>query len=288
MSEGRLPDDEHTFTIRPPPRCAIRGAATRISRIGAITCSSHWACQSPSSSSSAAPWPRSCRRCSPARRWRRSAARTRPRSARRRPGSVTSAWKPSPRETPSTRAPSRSSSFAVGRADAAARAGHHARLAGQAQVHVGIMPGHDSHTVYKTFNTAERREFVRITEDVQAAVDESGIAEGMALVSRHAHHRGRLDQRRRARHPGGRAGVARQARPAVVEGARERHGRGAAPRPGRLPPPPRRRGQRRRPPEEPAGPPPGDRARDRRPARPRARGRRSSTASSTAGATSGW
>ena len=40
-----------------------------------------------------------------------------------------------------------------------------------------------SHTVYRTFNTEERREFVRITEDVQAAVDESGIAEGMALVS---------------------------------------------------------------------------------------------------------
>ena len=41
----------------------------------------------------------------------------------------------------------------------------------------------NSHTVYKTFNTSNRREFVRITEDVQAAVDESGIAEGMALVS---------------------------------------------------------------------------------------------------------
>ena len=40
-----------------------------------------------------------------------------------------------------------------------------------------------SHTVYKTFNTSERRQFVRITDDVQAAVDESGIAEGMALVS---------------------------------------------------------------------------------------------------------
>ena len=40
-----------------------------------------------------------------------------------------------------------------------------------------------SHTVYKTFNTSERREFVRITDDVQAAVGESGIAEGMALVS---------------------------------------------------------------------------------------------------------
>ena len=40
-----------------------------------------------------------------------------------------------------------------------------------------------SHTVYRTFETARRREFVRITDDVQAAVDEAGIDEGMALVS---------------------------------------------------------------------------------------------------------
>jgi thiamine phosphate synthase YjbQ (UPF0047 family) len=40
-----------------------------------------------------------------------------------------------------------------------------------------------SHTVYKTFNTSERREFVRITEDVAAAVEESSIQEGMVLVS---------------------------------------------------------------------------------------------------------
>jgi thiamine phosphate synthase YjbQ (UPF0047 family) len=40
-----------------------------------------------------------------------------------------------------------------------------------------------SHTVYRTFDTERRREFVRITEDVQAAVTESGIEEGMALVS---------------------------------------------------------------------------------------------------------
>ena len=40
-----------------------------------------------------------------------------------------------------------------------------------------------SHTVYRTFNTAERREFIRITEDVQAAVDEAGVAEGLALVA---------------------------------------------------------------------------------------------------------
>ncbi|MFN2525762.1 MAG: secondary thiamine-phosphate synthase enzyme YjbQ [Actinomycetota bacterium] len=40
-----------------------------------------------------------------------------------------------------------------------------------------------THTIYKTFHTKERREFVRITEDVQAAVNESGIREGFVLVS---------------------------------------------------------------------------------------------------------
>jgi thiamine phosphate synthase YjbQ (UPF0047 family) len=40
-----------------------------------------------------------------------------------------------------------------------------------------------THTKYLTFETPERREFVRITDDVQFAVDESGIAEGMVLVS---------------------------------------------------------------------------------------------------------
>jgi thiamine phosphate synthase YjbQ (UPF0047 family) len=40
-----------------------------------------------------------------------------------------------------------------------------------------------SHTVYKTFRTGRRREFVRITEDVESAVRESGIEEGMVLVS---------------------------------------------------------------------------------------------------------
>ena len=40
-----------------------------------------------------------------------------------------------------------------------------------------------SHTAYRTFETDERREFVRITEDVQATVDESGVSEGMVLVS---------------------------------------------------------------------------------------------------------
>jgi thiamine phosphate synthase YjbQ (UPF0047 family) len=40
-----------------------------------------------------------------------------------------------------------------------------------------------AHTVYKTFTTERRREFVRITEDVAEAVHEAGIAEGMVLVS---------------------------------------------------------------------------------------------------------
>jgi thiamine phosphate synthase YjbQ (UPF0047 family) len=40
-----------------------------------------------------------------------------------------------------------------------------------------------SHTVYRTFNTSRRREFVRITEDVEDAVRDAGIREGMVLVS---------------------------------------------------------------------------------------------------------
>jgi thiamine phosphate synthase YjbQ (UPF0047 family) len=40
-----------------------------------------------------------------------------------------------------------------------------------------------AHTVYKIFNTNERREFVRITDDVAGVVAESGVQEGMVLVS---------------------------------------------------------------------------------------------------------
>src|SRR4051812_17929116 len=40
-----------------------------------------------------------------------------------------------------------------------------------------------SHTAYMTFSTPERRAFVRITDDVQEAVDDSGVSEGMVLVS---------------------------------------------------------------------------------------------------------
>jgi thiamine phosphate synthase YjbQ (UPF0047 family) len=38
-------------------------------------------------------------------------------------------------------------------------------------------------TSYRTFNTAPRREFIRITDDVAAAVRDAGIQEGMVLVS---------------------------------------------------------------------------------------------------------
>jgi thiamine phosphate synthase YjbQ (UPF0047 family) len=40
-----------------------------------------------------------------------------------------------------------------------------------------------THTAYMTFQTAERRELIRITEEVQEAVEAAGIAEGMVLVS---------------------------------------------------------------------------------------------------------
>jgi thiamine phosphate synthase YjbQ (UPF0047 family) len=40
-----------------------------------------------------------------------------------------------------------------------------------------------THTAYMTFETVERRELIRITEEVQAAVEEAGISEGMVLVS---------------------------------------------------------------------------------------------------------
>lgn len=40
-----------------------------------------------------------------------------------------------------------------------------------------------AHTAYKTFKTTERREFVRITQDVQHTVDESEVREGFVLVS---------------------------------------------------------------------------------------------------------
>ncbi len=40
-----------------------------------------------------------------------------------------------------------------------------------------------SHTTYLTFQTPERREFVRITDEVQDAVAQSGVRDGLVLVS---------------------------------------------------------------------------------------------------------
>ncbi len=40
-----------------------------------------------------------------------------------------------------------------------------------------------THTAYRTFETTQRREFVRITDDVAAEVETSGVREGMVLVS---------------------------------------------------------------------------------------------------------
>lgn len=39
------------------------------------------------------------------------------------------------------------------------------------------------HTEYLTFNTKKHREYVHITPQVEAAVDKSGVREGMVLVS---------------------------------------------------------------------------------------------------------
>ena len=39
------------------------------------------------------------------------------------------------------------------------------------------------HTKYLWFNTTKHRDYINITDEVQDAVDESGIKEGMVLVS---------------------------------------------------------------------------------------------------------
>lgn len=40
-----------------------------------------------------------------------------------------------------------------------------------------------AHTKYLVFNTTKRREYIRITDDVESFVQESGIADGFVLVS---------------------------------------------------------------------------------------------------------
>ena len=65
-----------------------------------------------------------------------------------------------------------------------------------------------THTVYKTMRTPERRAFVRITEDVQRAVDEADIREGMVLVSAMHITAGVWVNDEDPRHPGRRSRVA--------------------------------------------------------------------------------
>lgn len=78
-----------------------------------------------------------------------------------------------------------------------------------------------THTAYMTFNTTQRRELIRITDEVQAAVDEAGIEEGMVLVSAMHITAGRLGQRRRAGSARGRARMARQGGATELEAGRE-------------------------------------------------------------------
>jgi secondary thiamine-phosphate synthase enzyme len=40
-----------------------------------------------------------------------------------------------------------------------------------------------SHTDYLTFNTKKRRDYIRITDECQRVLDESGVQEGLMLVS---------------------------------------------------------------------------------------------------------
>ena len=155
----------------------------------------------------------------------------------------------------------------------------------ETEVHVAMK----SHTVYRTFNTEQRREFVRITEDVQAAVDEAGIAEGMVLVAAmHITAAVWINDDEPGLHEDV-ARVARQARAAELEG------RPRTTSPAQLLPDPGDYRHHR------GGEDNGDAhlknllvhhqvivPGDGRPPRPRARGSRSSTASSTADGRSGW
>jgi hypothetical protein len=107
VSDGRLPAEDVTLTIRPQPRSLIPGANARISRIDAMT----WSSQSPFQSSSVSSSSERAKLV-PALLTRMSTgpgARSAIRSAAS--GSVTSI--PSPRETRSTFAPSASSMSAV-------------------------------------------------------------------------------------------------------------------------------------------------------------------------------
>src|SRR5918992_480850 len=117
-----------------------------------------------------------------------------------------------------------------------------------------------SHTRYKTFHTNERRELIRITEDVQTAVDEAGVQEGMVLVAAmHITAAVWINDDEPGVHEDTPEWLQKRA-PPPLGGAPQQGGGGPLARPRRLPPPRGWRGQRRRPPEEPPRAPPGDRA----------------------------
>ena len=46
-----------------------------------------------------------------------------------------------------------------------------------------VQSGLKAHTKYLWFNTKKRREYIRITDDVQQFLDETGLKEGFILVS---------------------------------------------------------------------------------------------------------
>ena len=46
-----------------------------------------------------------------------------------------------------------------------------------------VQSGLKAHTKYLLFNTKKRREYIRITDDVQQFLDETGMKEGFILVS---------------------------------------------------------------------------------------------------------
>src|SRR6185436_3624365 len=113
-----------------------------------------------------------------------------------------------------------------------------------------------SHTIHRTFNTDRRRELIRITDEVQDAVDEAGIAEGLVLVgAMHITAAVWINDDEPGLHEDVMEWLDKVAPPSWTEPANDVA---------------RRRGQRRRAPQEPARAPPGDRARHRGPARPRA------------------
>ncbi len=128
------------------------------------------------------------------------------------------------------------------------------------------------HTDYLWFETKERQEFVRITDEVAEIVAESGVREGMVLVSAMHITAARLRERL-----GGRA---HRRLPGV---AREAGAGGPA-----VPSSPDRRRQRRRAPQAHDHGASGDACRSPRASSTSDRGSRSSTPSSTASGASAW